>query len=62
MLDFHVNTWKQKLVKMFYKNPVRTAKKPQHLTITKLNRLTLFKEMIAVYSENRTKLINMFCA
>jgi hypothetical protein len=37
------------------KKSVRTAKKTQHLTITKFNRLTLFKEIIAVYSENHTE-------
>jgi hypothetical protein len=35
-----------------------TSKKTQHFTITKINRLTLFKEIIAVYSENHTKHIN----
>jgi hypothetical protein len=34
------------------------AKKTQHFTITKINWLTLFKEIIAVYSENHTKPIN----
>jgi hypothetical protein len=33
-----------------FKNSVRTAKKT-HFTVTKINRLTLFKEIIAVYSE-----------
>jgi uracil DNA glycosylase len=40
------------------KNSVRTAKKTPHFTITKINWLTLFKEIIAVYSENHTKHIN----
>jgi hypothetical protein len=44
-----------------YKNSVRTAKKTQHFTITKINWLTLFKEIIAVYSENHTKPINTHC-
>jgi hypothetical protein len=38
-----------------FQNSVRTAKKTQHFTGTKINWLTLFKEIIAVYSENRTK-------
>jgi uracil DNA glycosylase len=42
-------------------NSVRTAKKSQHFTITKINWLTLFKEIIAVYSENHTKHINALC-
>jgi hypothetical protein len=40
-------------------NSVRTAKKTQHFTVTKINRLTLFKEIIAVYSENRTEHTNI---
>jgi hypothetical protein len=43
---------------MIFKNVVRTAKKTPHFTITKINRLTLFKEIIAVYSENHTKHMN----
>jgi hypothetical protein len=39
-------------------NSVRTAKKTPHFTVTKINRLTLFKEIIAVYSETHTKHIN----
>jgi hypothetical protein len=41
-----------------FKNPVRTAKKTQLFTITKINWLTLFKEITAVYTENHTKPIN----
>jgi hypothetical protein len=36
---------------LLFKNPVRTAKETQNFTVTKINRLTLFKEIIAVYSE-----------
>jgi hypothetical protein len=43
---------------MLFKNSVRAAKKTQHFTITKINCLTLFKEIIAVYTENHTKHIN----
>jgi hypothetical protein len=43
---------------IIFKYSVRTAKKTQHFTIKKINRLTLFKEIIAVYSENHTKHIN----
>jgi hypothetical protein len=39
---------------MIFKNSVRTAKKTQHFTITNINWLTLFKDIIAVYSENNT--------
>jgi hypothetical protein len=40
---------------MLFKNPVRTSKRTPHFTITEINWLTLFKEIIAVYSENHTK-------
>jgi hypothetical protein len=40
------------------KNSVRTAKKTPHFTVTKINRLTLFKEIIAIYTETHTKHIN----
>jgi hypothetical protein len=43
---------------MLYKNSVRTSKRTPHFTITKINWLTLFKEIIAVYSENHTNPIN----
>jgi hypothetical protein len=38
------------LVWIVFKNSVRTAKKTQLFTITKINWLTLFKEIIAVYN------------
>jgi hypothetical protein len=37
-----------------FKNPVRTSKRTPHFTITKINWLMLFKEIIAVYIENHT--------
>jgi hypothetical protein len=37
---------------MLFKNPVRTSKRTAHFTITTINWLSLFKEIIAVYSEN----------
>jgi hypothetical protein len=40
---------------------VRTAKKTQHFTITKINCLTLFKEMIAVYSDSHMKPVHTLC-
>jgi hypothetical protein len=49
---------KQNLVYILFKNPVRTAKKTQLFTITKINWLTLFKEIIAVYIENHYKMQN----
>jgi hypothetical protein len=44
-----------------FKNSVRTTKKAPHFTVTKVNRLTLFKEIIAVYTENQMKHINTLC-
>jgi hypothetical protein len=43
---------------MLFKNSVRTSKRTQHFTITKINWLTLFKEIITGYTENHTKPIN----
>jgi hypothetical protein len=45
---------------MLFKNSVRTAKKTQHFAITKINWLTLFKEIIAVYTADHTT-INTLC-
>jgi hypothetical protein len=50
---------KSYLVWIIFKNSVRTAKKTQLFTITKINLLTLFKEIIAVYRENHTKQYKM---
>jgi hypothetical protein len=44
-----------------FKHSVRTAKKTQLFTITKINWLTLFKEIIAVYCENNKKHNNTLC-
>jgi hypothetical protein len=44
---------------MLFKNSVRTSKRTPHFTITNINWLTLFKEIIAVYSENHAKPINI---
>jgi hypothetical protein len=41
-----------------FKNSVRTAKKTHLLTVTKINLLMVFKEIISVYSENHTKPVN----
>jgi hypothetical protein len=42
---------------MLFKNSVRTSKRTPHFTNTKMNWLTLFKEITAVYIENH-KLTN----
>jgi hypothetical protein len=43
---------------MMIKNSVRAAKKAQRFTITKIDWLTQFKEVIALYSKTRTKHMN----
>jgi hypothetical protein len=43
---------------MLFKNSVRISKRTPHFTITTINWLTLFKEIITVYSENHTESIN----
>jgi hypothetical protein len=40
---------------------VRTGKRTPHFTITEIDWLTLFKEIIAVYSENHTTPIKAVC-
>jgi hypothetical protein len=47
-----VNPLKPELVQITFKNSVRTSKRTPNFTITKINRLMLFKEMIAVYTDN----------
>jgi hypothetical protein len=47
---------------MLFKNPVRTSKRTPYFTITNINWLMLFKEIIAVYSENHAKPIYTKCS
>jgi hypothetical protein len=44
-----MNPLKPELVQMILKDSVRTTKKTQHFTITKINLLNLFKEMVDIY-------------
>jgi hypothetical protein len=44
---------------MLFKNSAHASKRTPHFTITKFNWLMPFKEIIAVYSENNTKNINI---
>jgi hypothetical protein len=53
-----LNPLKHKFYLIIFKKPARTAKKAQHATLTKIKWLTLFKEIIVVYSDNRTKHAN----
>jgi hypothetical protein len=47
---------------MLFKNSVRTSKRTLHFTITKINWLMLFEEIIAVYAENHTKHVDTKCS
>jgi hypothetical protein len=51
----HVATMAPRGILLLFNNSVSTTNKTQHLTITKIIWLTLFKEIIAVYIENHTK-------
>jgi hypothetical protein len=42
---------------MLFKNSVRTSKRTLHLTITTINWLMSFKELIPVFVDNHTKQI-----
>jgi hypothetical protein len=46
---------KLKLVQITFNNSLRISKRTPHLTITKIKWLTLFKEIIAVYTKNQIK-------
>jgi hypothetical protein len=48
-------------MQIIFKYLVLTSKKTQRFTSTKINWLTLCREIIAVYSENHTKPINTLC-
>jgi hypothetical protein len=52
------NPLKTKLVYILFKNSVRTSKRTPNFTITKINWLMLFREIIAVYSDNHAIPIN----
>jgi hypothetical protein len=49
---YYINPLKPKLVYILFKNSVRTSKRTQHFTITKINWLTLFN-----FNPLKTKLI-----
>jgi hypothetical protein len=46
------------ICQIIFNNSARTSKKTPNFTIIKINWLMLFKKIIAVYSKNRTKLID----
>jgi hypothetical protein len=47
---------------MLFKSSVHTSNRTPHFTITKINWLMLFKEIIAVHGENHAKPINTKCS
>jgi hypothetical protein len=47
---------------MLFKNSVPTSKRTPNFTITSINFLTPFKEIIAVYIENHAKPIDTKCS
>jgi hypothetical protein len=56
-----INPLKLKLIFTVFKHSVFTSKKTKPITITKISWLMLFKEIIAVYSENHMEPINTLC-
>jgi hypothetical protein len=46
---------------MVYKNPFRTSEETRYVSATKTNRLMLFREIVAVYCENRMEHTNTLC-
>jgi hypothetical protein len=52
---------KQRLVFIIVENSVRTSKRTPHFTITKINWLMLFKEIIDVWNEKLKKCVNTKC-
>jgi hypothetical protein len=59
--DVTLNTLKPNLVFMLFKYSVLTSKKAQPITITKIDRLMMFKEIIAVCSKNNMKSVSILC-
>lgn len=49
---------KLKLMYMVFKNSILTVEKTQHIFMTVIIQLILFREIATVYSENRTKQIH----
>jgi hypothetical protein len=47
-----------KRIKIIFTDSVRTSQETHHISATKLNRLMLFGEIIAVYCENHMEHIN----
>jgi hypothetical protein len=52
---------KPNLVQIIFMKLILTSKRTPHFIIKNINCLTLCKEIISVYTENRTKYINSAC-
>jgi hypothetical protein len=52
---------KPKLLYIIFINPVRTSKRTQHFTIKNIISLTLFKDIMAVYTENHSEHLSTKC-
>jgi hypothetical protein len=46
------------LIQILFKNSALASEKTQHISIAKISWLTLFREVIGIYSENHMKCIN----
>jgi hypothetical protein len=56
--NIFINPLKPKLIKIINKDSGRTSKRTHPVTITSINFLTLFKKIIAVYTDNHTETMN----
>jgi hypothetical protein len=52
---YSFNPLKAELLYVIYKNSVRTSQETHYVSATEPNRLMLFRETVAVYTENRTE-------
>jgi hypothetical protein len=59
-MSFFLNSLKLKII-LTFKSSVLTSKKTQPMYITRINWLMLFREIIAVFSENHMIPINTLC-
>jgi hypothetical protein len=56
-----VNPLWQKVLLNYIKKSVYTSQRIQFISITKINRLTLFRKIIYIYAKNLRILINTLC-
>jgi hypothetical protein len=58
LFNMMTNPLKPKIILIQFKHSFHTSKETQPIIITNINLLTLFREIIAVYSENRMTMAN----